>query len=104
MKVKLVRLRIRGGARYHDAWSARCAFHHWYNPGGRGSSLGFRCCFFPLFVTDMVPGTGTGTGSRIFEPYDGIPCTCTDKCDDPCKGGCGCKACYTSYQDFLSNE
>jgi hypothetical protein len=43
-------------------------------------------------------------GSRIFEPYDGIPCTCTDKCDDPCKGGCGCKACYTSYQDFLSNE
>jgi len=43
-------------------------------------------------------------GSRIFEPYDGIPCTCTDKCDDPCKGKCGCKACYTSYQDFLSNE
>jgi hypothetical protein len=43
-------------------------------------------------------------GSRIFEPYDGIPCTCTEKCADPCKGGCGCRACHTAYGDFLSNE
>jgi hypothetical protein len=44
------------------------------------------------------------SGQRIFEPYNGIPCTCTEQCHDPCKGGCGCKACRTSYQDFLSKE
>jgi putative endonuclease len=41
---------------------------------------------------------------RIFEAYDGIICTCTDKCSDPCKGACGCNACHTSYMDFMSNE
>ncbi len=41
---------------------------------------------------------------RIFEAYDGIVCTCTDKCNDPCKGECGCNACRTSYMDFMSNE
>jgi putative endonuclease len=40
----------------------------------------------------------------IFEAYDGIICTCTDKCSDPCKGECGCNACHTSYMDFMSNE
>jgi hypothetical protein len=42
-----------------------------------------------------------GAGSRIFDPYDGIPCTCTAKCNDPCKGECGCTACRTAYQDFF---
>lgn len=42
--------------------------------------------------------------SRIRESYDGVPCTCKDNCPDPCKGACGCKACHTAYQDFLSNE
>lgn len=38
------------------------------------------------------------------ESYDGLPCTCKDDCPVPCKGVCGCKACHTAYQDFLSNE
>ena len=31
-------------------------------------------------------------------------CTCKQKCPDPCKGLCGCKACHASYMDFLSME
>lgn len=31
-------------------------------------------------------------------------CTCIPTCANPCKGGCGCKACDTAYQDFLSTE
>lgn len=29
-------------------------------------------------------------------------CTCTDECPPQCTGKCGCKACSTSYSDFLS--
>jgi hypothetical protein len=36
--------------------------------------------------------------------YDGIQCTCKRECDSDCKGQCGCKACHTAYQDFLSME
>jgi len=50
MKVKLVRLRIRGGAWYGDAWLARCAYRGRFDPGFRFSLLGFRCCFSPFFV------------------------------------------------------
>ena len=63
-----------------------------------------------VFSPPNAPVSGGGTpsaqvvGSRIFEPYNSIPCTCTDKCDDPCRGKCGCKSCHASYQDFLSNE
>jgi len=30
----------------------------------------------------------------------GTPCTCTEECDNNCKGECGCEACNESYQDF----
>jgi len=36
--------------------------------------------------------------------YEGVPCTCKDKCLYNCKGECGCKACKALYQDFLSDE
>lgn len=32
------------------------------------------------------------------------PCRCTSKCDDACKGQCGCKRCHDDYMDFLSGE
>jgi len=52
MKVKLVRLRIRGGAWYNNARYARCAYRDWGIPGFRYNYLGFRCCFFPFFVNE----------------------------------------------------
>lgn len=36
--------------------------------------------------------------------YEDEKCTCKLSCEQPCKGECGCKACYISYQDFLSTE
>lgn len=49
----------------------------------------------------------TEFGKRHYEPdgyYEGYPCTCTEACDHPCKGGCGCDACSMAYGDFLSCE
>ena len=31
-------------------------------------------------------------------------CTCTEKCKENCKGECGCEACRTCYNDWLSLE
>lgn len=31
-------------------------------------------------------------------------CTCTDGCNTPCKGECGCEECKDSYQDYLSSR
>ena len=43
-----------------------------------------------------------------YQEYEGIPCTCPDDgpCNDPTpyKGECGCKACHTAYQDYLSTS
>ncbi len=36
--------------------------------------------------------------------YDGVPCTCTESCPDPCKDDCDCEACHRAYGDFLSLE
>jgi len=48
MKVKQVY--IRGGAWNNVGRDARCACRYRFNPGYRGSLLGFRCCFSPFFV------------------------------------------------------
>lgn len=34
----------------------------------------------------------------------GQVCTCTDGCNTPCKGECGCEECEDSYQDYLSSR
>lgn len=31
-------------------------------------------------------------------------CTCSQHCPNPCKGQCGCNACNTTWNDFLSME
>lgn len=33
-----------------------------------------------------------------------LKCTCDERCHQPCKGTCGCEACHTCYQDFLSSR
>lgn len=36
--------------------------------------------------------------------YEGIPCTCTDKCGVACRGECGCHACASAFGDSLEYE
>lgn len=48
--------------------------------------------------------TRSRTRPRLIEGYDGYPCTCVDSCSDDCKGLCGCQACHTAYQDYLSSD
>ena len=51
------------------------------------------------------PPNGVYTGGFGEEDKDWwLPCTCTQKCETPCKGECGCQACDMAYNDFLSAE
>lgn len=52
-----------------------------------------------------LPTAPTEVGKENWPPdgfYDGEPCVCTETCDEPCKGECGCQACSNSYSDYLS--
>ena len=50
----------------------------------------------------------TDKGRHEFPPdgyYEGIPCTCHEKCNYACEGkGCGCKAHRACYGEFLDGE
>jgi len=39
---------------------------------------------------------------QITTEYNGLQCTCTDDCEVPCKGECGCECHEEAYQDYLS--
>ncbi len=61
----------------------------------------------PRVVVTLSCQTPTEEGKKRWPPngvYAGEPCTCEEDCSEPCKGECGCQACWGSYADFLSME
>lgn len=41
-------------------------------------------------------------GYYVVDAEEQYACICKDNCPKPCKGDCGCLACNTAYNDYLS--
>jgi hypothetical protein len=62
----------------------------------------------PPLVPERAPAAPAAQLTEVCDPddEDEEECTCQERrCKtDPCKGGCGCRACNNDYQDFLSSQ